>query len=407
MPLQAPPARSLVGDVSGAVADLGVFVPLAAALVLINGVDPAPLLVAAGALVILAGTVFRIPFPVQPLKALTALAVAKQLAPDLIHAAGLEIGVILLVISLTGLADRVARIFTKPIIRSLQFGVGTLLVFSAVKLVLDPPSVFGAAPDRPVLLALFAVVIVAMTIAVRANRYWLAPAVLAVAALVAALVSMPALGHISLYSPSFHFPPWSLWPTAFTLLVIPQIPLTYGNAIVGVSDLAREHFGDRARAVTPGRVAVTCGVGNVVSAFLGGMPMCHGSSGFTAHVRLGATTARMNLILGTTFIVIGVIFPAQVIALFSLLPVWVLAAFLAYAGIRHALLVLDLRGLRLVVAVGAGLVGVITSNLAITTLIALLVEHSPRVARSASAAFARLRAGDEVVESGPGESGLE
>lgn len=392
------------GDISGAVADLGVLVPLAAALVLINGLDPAPMLVVAGALLISAGLIFKIPFPVQPLKALTALAVAQQLSPDMIHAAGFQIGAILLLGAVTGLADRLAIVFTKPVIRSLQFAVGSLLVFSAVKLILDPPGVFVATPGRPLLLVLFALVAAGVATAVHLKRYWLAPTVLVGAIVAATFISAPDLGHISLYAPSFHLPPLSVWPAAFALLVIPQLPLTYGNAVVGVTDLAREHFGDRAKAVTPGRVAATCGVGNLFASALGGMPMCHGSSGLTAHVRLGAQTAAMNLILGASLVVIGVIFPAQVIALFGLLPVWALAGFLAYAGVRHALLVFDLRSWRLAVAIAAGLIGVITANLAITTAIALLAEHAPRVT---SAAVTRLRARDQVVESGPGERGLE
>jgi SulP family sulfate permease len=171
----------------------------------------------------------------------------------------------------------------------------------------------------------------------------------------------------------------SVFGTAFVLLVIPQIPLTYGNAVVGVSDLAREHFGERARSVTPGRVALSCGLGNIASALMGGMPMCHGSSGLSAHVRLGAQTAAMNGLLGTTFVVLGLVFSEQVLMVFGLLPVWGLAGFLAYAGIRHAMLVLDLRRARLAIAVLAGLVGIWTGNLAYTTVIALTAHHGPRL----------------------------
>lgn len=105
--------RPVAGDLSGAVADLGIFVPLVAALILVNGLQPGPLLLVAGLLSLLSGLWFRIPFPVQPLKALTALAVAQQLEPDVIHAAGLLIGLTLIVLTVTGLADRVARVFTR------------------------------------------------------------------------------------------------------------------------------------------------------------------------------------------------------------------------------------------------------------------------------------------------------
>jgi SulP family sulfate permease len=149
--------------------------------------------------------------------------------------------------------------------------------------------------------------------------------------------------------------------------------------VVGVSDLAREIFGERVHRVTPGRVALSCGAGNVVSALVGGMPMCHGSSGMSAHARLGAHTAGMNLVLGGTFLTLGLVFSNQVLVLFGLLPVWALAGMLAYAGIRHAMLVLDLRGTRLMVAIGAGLTGVVTGNLMFTTVAALVAAHVPRL----------------------------
>ena len=135
-------ARPITGDVSGALADLGILVPLTAALVVVNGLNVGSVLLLAGLLVVTAGLVFRIPFPVQPLKALTALAVAQHLAPDVIHAAGLEIGLVLMLMSLTGLATLLSKLFTKPVVRALQFGVGWLLVVTAVKLVLKPPAVF-------------------------------------------------------------------------------------------------------------------------------------------------------------------------------------------------------------------------------------------------------------------------
>ena len=125
--------RAITGDVSGALADLGILVPLTAALVVVNGLDVGSVLLLAGLLVVSAGLVFRIPFPVQPLKALTALAVAQRLGPDVIHAAGLEIGIVLMLMSLTGLATLMSKLFTKPVVRALQFGVGWLLVVTAVK----------------------------------------------------------------------------------------------------------------------------------------------------------------------------------------------------------------------------------------------------------------------------------
>jgi hypothetical protein len=370
--------RTRLGDATGALADLGVFVPLAAALILVNGLDAGALFVCAGLLVMGAGLAFKIPFPVQPLKALTAVAIARELSPDVIHAAGLELAAFLLVLSIGHVADVVARVFVKPVIRALQLGVGVLLVITAVKLVADPPEVFSAPPSPwPLILALVAFVGVAVA---AHRRSYVVALVLFAGGLIATLAgAQPDLSSPALTLPSVHLPPASAFGAAFVLLVVPQLPLTFGNAVVAVNDLAHEYFGPAARRVTPSRVCLSAGIGNTVSALLGGMPMCHGAGGLTAHVRLGARTARMNLWLGGAFLALGLVFAAQIPVILGVLPVSVLAAFLAYAGLRHAWLVSDLRGLPLAIAVVAGALGAWYGNLAITAALALLLEHGRQV----------------------------
>jgi SulP family sulfate permease len=374
-----------VREAAGAVADLGVLVPLAAALILVNGLDAGSVLVCAGLLVIASGIAFRIPFPVQPLKALTAVAVAQQLSPDVIHAAGLELGAFLLLLSIGHVADLVARLFVKPVVRALQLGVGALLLATSLTLVTDPPQVFAGTPGSPWPFLLAAAAFAGVALAAHLRHYWGALVLLGAGLVVTLLAARPALDGPSLTLPSLGLPPASAFGTAFLLLVVPQLPLTFGNAVVAVNDLAHEYFGDGARRVTPSRVCLSAGIANLGSALLGGMPMCHGAGGLTAHVRLGARTAGMNLLLGGTLLATGLFFASEVPALLGLLPVWVLAAFLAYAGLRHAWLVADLRGTSLAIALVAGVLGAWLGNLAVTAAIALVAEHARRLAVRARA----------------------
>jgi sulfate permease, SulP family len=375
----AAPFRIGLGEAAGAVADLGVMVPLATALILVNGLDAGPVLICAGLLVLAAGLLFHIPFPVQPLKALTAVAVAQQLAPDVINAAGLEIAAVLLLLSLHHVADAVARVFTKPVVRSLQLGVGVLLVITALRLVADPPEVFAATPSSPWPWVLLAAAFAGVIAAARTRHYWLALAVLAAGAAVVVVAASPAVGGPSLTVPTVALPRGRAFTTAFFLLVIPQLPLTFGNAVVAVNDLAHEYFGPAASRVTPSRVCLSAGTGNLVSGLFGGIPMCHGAGGLTAHVRLGARSAGMNVLLGGAFLTLGLFFAPQIPVLLGLLPVWALSAFLIYAGLRHAWLVTDLRGVDLVLALVAGVLGASLGNLAVTAGLALLVVHGRRL----------------------------
>ena len=73
-------------ELAGAVADLGVLVPIAVALIVKNGLSPTAVLLPAGLLYIAAGLVYRLPVPVQPLKAFGAIAIAQGLSTDEIAA---------------------------------------------------------------------------------------------------------------------------------------------------------------------------------------------------------------------------------------------------------------------------------------------------------------------------------
>lgn len=373
--------RAALGDVCGAVADLGVLVPLGAALIVVNHLDASAVFVGAGLMVLAAGAFFRIPFPVQPLKALTAVAVAQQLAPDVIHAAGLEIAAFLLLLSVGRVADVIFRAFTKPVVRALQLGVGLLLLLTASKLVLHAPAVFRGTPPAPWPVVGAVASFGLLVHVARSGRYAVVLGLLATGVVAAMIVAPPLASGPSPAFPKIGFPSVGAFAPAFVLLVVPQLPLTFGNAVVAVTDVAREYFGPDARRVTPARVCLSAGIGNAVSGVIGGMPMCHGAGGLTAHVRFGARTVWMNVMLGMAFIVLGLFFASRVTAVLGLLPVWVLAAFLAYAGLSHGLLLSDLGGVELFLALCAGILGAVLRNLAVTVVVALAVDHGRRLLR--------------------------
>jgi hypothetical protein len=343
----------------------------------VNGLEAGAVFVGAGLLVLATGMAFKIPFPVQPLKALTAVAVARELSPDVIHAAGLELAAFLLLLSIGHVADLVARLFVKPVVRALQLGVGVLLVVTAGKLVADPPELF-AAPASPWPMVLATIAFAGVAIAAQRRRYVFALVLFGAGLAATIAATRPDLAGPSFALPDLGVPPAAAFGTAFVLLLIPQLPLTFGNAVVAVNDLAHEYFGVRAARVSASRVCLSAGIGNTVSALIGGMPMCHGAGGLTAHVRLGARTATMNLLLGSSFLALGLFFAGQIPVILGLLPVSVLAAFLAYAGLRHAWLVSDLRGAPLAIAVVAGGLGAWYGNLAVTAALALALEHGRR-----------------------------
>ncbi|MDP8956519.1 MAG: putative sulfate/molybdate transporter [Actinomycetota bacterium] len=359
---------------AAAVADLGTFLPITAALILLNGLDARAALLFAGLLFVAAAVVYGIPMAVQPIKAAAAIAIATQAPPEVIAAAGIGLGVVLLLLAASGLTPLVTRLFPKPIIRGNQAGVGLLLVVTAYGLVSRGDDIVGF---------VVAAGIAATLVAAGRVRGLVA---LGVVAAGMAWSWLHGGGPVSLTPspglPAFNPPSGTeLW-TAMMLLVIPQVPLTLGNAVVGTADLAGEYYGGRAARVTPTMLSLTCGGANVVLGLFGGMPLCHGSSGVTAYHRFGAEGGVVGIVLGSILIAAGLFFAPSAVAAFELIPPPVLAGLLAYTGAHHAMLARDQRGAMLVIVIAMATVGALTRNLmwglAVGLLLYALVKASAR-----------------------------
>ena len=90
-------------EVAGAFGDLGISVPVLLALSASGALDLSRALLLFGAYYIWAGLYFRIPLPVQPLKAATALVIAQGLGAAALKACSLWIAAIFIVLSITAL----------------------------------------------------------------------------------------------------------------------------------------------------------------------------------------------------------------------------------------------------------------------------------------------------------------
>jgi sulfate permease, SulP family len=327
-------------EMAGAVADVGVLVPIAVALIVSNGLSATAVLLPAGLLYIAAGLAYGLPIPVQPLKAFGAIAIAKGLGSDEIAAGALLMGIVFVVLGRLRLLDVAARAFPKALIRGVQLTVGLLFLKIAWGLVLDPPTAFA----EHALPSIWAVALAAVGViaAISLRRYPVSLVlVLAGVGVMAVLgADEAALGPSGLAAPDLD---WATIATAFTVLVLPQLPLSFANSCLATADAARVYFGDKARAVRPGRLATSFGSANLLAGAIGGMPVCHGAGGLTAHVAFGARTAGAPIAMGVAILALALGFGAGLAALLTAFPLPILAALLATAGLLHIGLLRDLR----------------------------------------------------------------
>lgn len=119
------------------------------------------------------------------------------------------------------------------------------------------------------------------------------------------------------------------------LLALPQLPLTLGNAIVAVSEENNRLF--RGNPVRENSVAISTGIVNVGSALCDGVPMCHGAGGMAGHVAFGARTGGAPIILGSTLLIMALLFAGSIETILAFFPRAVLGVILFLTGAPLAL----------------------------------------------------------------------
>jgi SulP family sulfate permease len=365
--------KGFLWDLSGAFGDIGVLFPLAVALIAKNGFNPTALFLLAGLFSIASAAYFKITMPVQPLKAMSAIAIATGLGVHVINAAGIAMGAILLMIAITGISVRLGTLFPVSVIRGIQLGLGLMLIRTSSKLI----AADGAT-------ALIAGALLAVSLFLVKKLPPLIPLLLL--GVIAALkgITPVVTGPVAMVP---RLPDVSTLVSGFTLLVLPQLGLTFGNAIVATEATGKLLYGDRARRLTLTSIPVSMGIANIVSGFLGGAPMCHGCGGLTAQHKFGARTERSGYIIGFAFLGLALFFGNSALSIISAFPSGILGVLLCFVGIQHALFIKDIlmHKRSVLIAVIVATCGYMTTNLTIGFLVGMGIHYGlSGLARSVS-----------------------
>ncbi|MGA2797771.1 MAG: putative sulfate/molybdate transporter [Thermoguttaceae bacterium] len=311
-------------ETSGALGDLGMFIPLLAGMVSLCGLQLGPALVGAGLSNIATGLIFKIPLAVQPMKAIAAVAISESLTENEILAAGIITGAVVLFLAWSGVIQRLERYIPRGVVRGLQLALGLKLISSAVQMIAASQTSFNLT------LALLAAGCV--LVGWRIKHF--------PSALAAFIIGLVALGftHQELFRTlrfglGWHLPDlmhWHAWTTGLMSGALPQIPLTLLNSVFAVCALSLDLFPQR--PAPPRRVAMSVGLMNVLFCPFGAMPMCHGAGGLAAQYRFGARSGRCNLILGTALICLGLVLGNSLLGALQNYPRGVLGVLLIVSG---------------------------------------------------------------------------
>jgi SulP family sulfate permease len=347
-------------EFSGSLGDLGTLLPLALGLILVNGLSPNGIFLSVGLFFIFSGLYFGVTVPIQPMKVIGAYAIATAMTASQITASGYLIGLVLLVIGATGAISFIGRYIPKSVVRGVQLSTGTLLMVEGIKFMLgttrlqvlrqaaEPCLGIDSVGPIPVGI-LIGVGGGLLTLLLINNKRFPAGMVVVLGGIALGLIFGIRRG-LDQINPGIHLPQFLPlgWPTkadftfALFALVLPQIPMTLGNAVIAYADLSKDYFGDRSRKVTYKSACISMALANLASSSIGGMPLCHGAGGLAAHYRFGARTAGSNLMIGIIFVALAVALGDEALAVIYLLPLSVLGILLLFAGCQLGLTIMDL-----------------------------------------------------------------
>lgn len=330
---------SPLAELSGSLGDLGTLLPLMTALVITRSVSLPATLLFTGAANILTGVAFGIPLPVQPMKAIAAVAIARKFTLEETAAAGIVVAAFVGTFSVMGLLNWANRVTPVPVVKGIQVGAGLSLCLSAGSKMLVPLSWTGPWWGDNLLWAIAAVVLLLFTFAYPRLPYAM---IVFTAGIILALFSpnskssSPAATTIPILHPS-----WQDFWKATTTASLGQLPLTLLNSVIAASALASDLLPSPPYPAAPTvtELGISVAAINLVACWFGGMPACHGSGGLAGQYRFGARSGSSIVILGTVKVVLGIIAlskPKPIVGILSNIPKSILGVLVLAAGIELA-----------------------------------------------------------------------
>jgi len=348
-------------ELAGSLGDLGTLLPLALGMILVNGLSPLSIFFTIGVFYILSGAYFGVTVPVQPMKVIGAYAVATGISAAQISASGLLLGIFLFLIGTSGAISLVGRYTPKATIRGVQLATGALLMSQGVKMILGSSKfqILQQAAEPYLSLQSIGPVPIGiltgltgglLTLFFLDNKRLPAGLLVIFCGIFMGLLLGTRQGFaglkLGLYLPSWlpvGIPSRADFTFALFALVLPQIPMTIGNAVIANADLSRQYFGEKSKKVTYRSLTISMALANLMCFVWGGMPLCHGAGGLAAHYRFGARTAGSNLIIGLVFIALALLLGNHALATVYLLPMSILGVLLLFAGSQLAMTITDIN----------------------------------------------------------------
>jgi|YelNatPaOPRAMG01_1025707.scaffolds.fasta_scaffold78193_1 MFS superfamily sulfate permease-like transporter len=347
-------------ELGGALGDFGPLHPLFLAYVKILNLDPAAIMLVMGISNILIGIYYKLPLPIEPMKAIAIYALTYKWDINLIYATSFGMAIIWLVLSITGLLDKILWIVPECVARGIQLALAIYLLLESIELM-----------QTSILLSLLSIAIIALFITIRKRKFVPATIVLYGIGLFIALQN-EGIVTLSFYIPKMHlFTVNDVWKGMLEVGFV-QIFLTLSNAVIATRIAVNERF---SRKIKDGQLALNMGLMNFLAAFFGCIPLCHGAGGFMAQYFYGARTGGAMVMEGLIEIISAIFLSTIVVWIFSRFPIAIVGAMLIPASIELGKEILKLKKrIELIIALLIAIISYLT-NLSIGFIIGIMIYY--------------------------------
>lgn len=345
-------------EAAGAVGDYGTLLPIALGVAMVSNVHLGYILLFFSLWYIITGLYYKLPMPVEPMKAIGSIVIAGSMTREEISAAGIVLGIFFFFSGVFNGMSYLKKKIPVSVVRGIQTGLALILLKTSLGYI-----------SEDYLLGSICIAIILIFFA--ANTVYKIPNISSLVVLFIGIIAgiwMQGIPEMSLMPvPEFIIPSTKDFIQGSWLLALPQAPLTITNAILATSLLFEDTL---KKNVNPDRLSKTTGIMNLSSSFLGGFPMCHGAGGLAAQYKFGAKTGGSNLISGIILLPVALFFAGPQFV--SLIPVGVFGALLIFVAFE-----IGKHGLKTDSYVVTGIVAILALlvNLAIGFIAGMLTEY--------------------------------
>ncbi len=308
-------------EFGGALGDWGTLIPFIIGYISIVGLNPAGVFLSLGITNIILGIKFNLPLPVQPQKTIGTIAISQAWSPNLVVSTGFGTGIIWAVLGFTKFLEKIVKKVPQTAVRGIQLGLGLILGWTALQLM-----------SSDIVLSIISISIILMLL-----KFKKIPSSIILVALGVILIvwnQSIVFSDIQFKLPTFTFqiPQWDNLILGMLIAGIAQLFLTLTNVMIATISLIKELFPEQDKKVTASDLALNMGIMNIITPFLGGIPLCHGSGGLASQYAFGARTGGSMILEGLLEIFLGLFLSDSLFLIFSAFPEAILGAMLVYTA---------------------------------------------------------------------------